>query len=252
MSIESINQAETLANNILRELEDVSTRKLRELKPQLSELRNHFKTLKPKQKISDCRTWDEFCSKRLHRTKRAVNLLLAERPEAKEEQTGREETSHSDAELPFEIPEEDWTNDPDLVKMARQLDSEPFIPPAPRLKRWQGNGPGIPFAEDLDRTKKKARHLFHVFDSCEDIARKLNQILEGLLPCRKFKVTVEEVQVPPKPKTYHYEAHPGTPTGVARVCNAPVEEPDPKIIEILDRASKERAERGGVDEEVNF
>jgi len=86
------NQYEALAKKILGELEGVVTLKLRELKDELAELREGFRTLKPKQTISDCKTWDEFCSTRLHRTKRAVNMLLADEAS----KSKREETSHSD------------------------------------------------------------------------------------------------------------------------------------------------------------
>lgn len=86
----SAEHYESLAKKILGELESVVTLKLRELKDELAELRAGFRTLKPKQTISGCKTWDEFCSNKLHRTKRAVNLLLAAKPDE------REETSRSD------------------------------------------------------------------------------------------------------------------------------------------------------------
>lgn len=87
----SAKHYESLAKKILGELEGVVTRKLRELKNELAELREGFRTLKPKQTISGCKAWDDFCSSKLHRTKRAVNMLLSEKP------VEREETSHPKA-----------------------------------------------------------------------------------------------------------------------------------------------------------
>ena len=83
-----VKHYENLAKKILGEVDGVITLKIRELKDELTELREGFRTSKPKQSISGCKTWDKFCTSKLHRTKRAVNLLLAEKSE-------REETSHS-------------------------------------------------------------------------------------------------------------------------------------------------------------
>jgi hypothetical protein len=82
---------EVLAKTILGELDRIVLLKLRELKSELVELREGFRTLKGKQTISGCKTWAEFCANKLHRTKRAVNMLLAEQPDQ------REETSQSEA-----------------------------------------------------------------------------------------------------------------------------------------------------------
>ena len=88
----SIRQAEALASCILNALDEALCIKLRDLTPQLEELRSHFKELKKYGgRIVGCKTWDEFCRKRLHRTRRAVNMLLCG---AKEQQIERERTSH--------------------------------------------------------------------------------------------------------------------------------------------------------------
>jgi hypothetical protein len=91
----NIKQAEALASRILNVLEESLCIKLRELKPQLEELRSHFKELKKSGgRIAGCKTWDEFCTKKLHRTRRAVNTLLSQ---ANEQQMEREKTSHLEA-----------------------------------------------------------------------------------------------------------------------------------------------------------
>jgi hypothetical protein len=100
VSTKSLSHYESLATHILGEFQAVVTRKLAELKPELSELRAGFKTVKPNQSISGCHTWDEFCTKKLHRTKRAVNLLLATNPETSKPPLQREETSHHNGSDP--------------------------------------------------------------------------------------------------------------------------------------------------------
>jgi hypothetical protein len=41
--------------------------------------------------------------------------------------------------------------------------------------------------------KKKVRHFFSPLDKVKAIEEKMNDLLEGLIPCRKFVVTVKEV-----------------------------------------------------------
>jgi hypothetical protein len=60
----STSQAEKLAIQILKELDQAVCVKLRQLKPKLEKLRAHFKT-------------KGFCKKKLNRTDRAVRKLLA-------------------------------------------------------------------------------------------------------------------------------------------------------------------------------
>ena len=74
-------QAEELASRILNELEDAVCIKLKELKDDLKILRTHFKNLKRGDSIAGCKTWAQFCSRKLHRTDRAVRKLLEQRAE---------------------------------------------------------------------------------------------------------------------------------------------------------------------------
>jgi hypothetical protein len=90
-----ITKSKKLAAEILGHLNGVMTKKLRELKPQLQELRLCFTKLGKRNRIEGCRTWAQFCSEKLHRTDRAVRKLLAEvkTGETEETHTGTEESS---------------------------------------------------------------------------------------------------------------------------------------------------------------
>ncbi len=87
-----MEKAEKLAKHILEQLDGVLCSKLKELKVDLQELRSHFKVIKGKDRIAGCKTWEEFCKKKLHRTDRAVRKMLAgpkpkAEPKAKAEQS---------------------------------------------------------------------------------------------------------------------------------------------------------------------
>ena len=92
--------AEALASQVLEQIDAICI-KLRELKPQLEQLRGCFQGLsKSKGTIAGCRTWNEFCTTKLHRTRRAVNGLLSgakAEPEVMHEPDEWEVSSHPDA-----------------------------------------------------------------------------------------------------------------------------------------------------------
>jgi|ERR1700685_1353855 len=94
-----------LATTILSELNGVVTCKLKELKVPLGELRDIFKHLKG-HSILGCKTWKEFCEQKLHRTDRAVRMLLAEEDEKRTlaEETSAPSNKKDNAKLP-ETPE---------------------------------------------------------------------------------------------------------------------------------------------------
>jgi len=73
------------------------TAKLRELKPQIEELRKDFRKLKGTQEIAGCKTWKQFCKERLHRTDSAVRKLLAAGGKGKQKPAG---------EIPAPTPDE--------------------------------------------------------------------------------------------------------------------------------------------------
>jgi len=212
---------ESLAKKILGGIEDVITLKLRELKDDLLKLREGFQEKKAHQKIAGCKSWDEFCKTKLHRTKRAVNLLLAGKPQVKKEQKSREETSHrkpvdqqvgSIEAAPIKedwpaLPEEEGEPDPDSVREA--MACNPDAAPKSRHK----SGPGISFEEDLERVRDKARHIFHKTDNPEEIARTFAKLLQLLYPHRRFKIAIEEIELPPRPRMFNMVAHPTAITG---------------------------------------
>jgi hypothetical protein len=237
------NRAENLASRILTQRDAAICVKLRDLKSDVLELRGHFKNLKGKATIAGCKTWAEFCEKKLHRTDRAVRKMLAgsKLKQAKEPQGPAEQSSAPSTEsavLSSDVTDSNKGSDEGSVDVSHIPDKKAQ---ASELERG-----GISYADDLDRAKKKVRHLFSDLESVEEVERKLNQLLEGLIPCRKFIVTVEEVVVPAKPKTYHYEPHSGTPTGMARVSNSHVA---PAISEL---AFQQRVNQEIANGEVGF
>lgn len=141
---------EELANRILAELDGVLLKKLKELKPELLELRGYFQEKGRSGNILGCETWAAFCSEKLHRTKQAVNQMLAE--------SRRKETFHTEP--------------------------EPTVNESEAVEDW---------ATARDAAKKKIRHQFTLLDSVKDIEDKMNDLLAGVIPCRKFVVTVKEV-----------------------------------------------------------
>jgi len=92
------DQAENLASRILTELDAALCVKLKERKAEIEELRDYFKDLKGKETIAGCKTWAEFCEKKLHRTDRAVRkMLAAPKPSKAKEQQSSAEQSSADA-----------------------------------------------------------------------------------------------------------------------------------------------------------
>jgi len=79
-------KAEELASSILQEFGPFCA-KLRSMKSKIEKLRDYFKAKDQKETVAGCSTWAQFCERKLHRTDRAVRLLLAEEtsasPEAK-------------------------------------------------------------------------------------------------------------------------------------------------------------------------
>jgi hypothetical protein len=86
--------AEDLAQRIQEQLDGAWCVKLKELKDELKELLGHFKKLKGKDRIAGCRTWAEFCEKKLHRTDRAVRKMLND-TNGKGQQNSAEQSSAS-------------------------------------------------------------------------------------------------------------------------------------------------------------
>jgi len=232
---QKLAEAQARVDRVLAELDQCATRKLREMMSELREIRGDFNALKKGQTISDCRNWAEFCKQRLHRTKQAVNQLLAGKPE-------RKETFHLAAQAeegPPADPAPEISDDPSTEDRAE-------APASAARNSTQTDPPA--YDKNLDQANKKLRHFFRPFEEPEDIAKKLNEILVHQYPSRKFIVTVEEVftDAPAPPRTYNYEQHPGTPTGVARVRNVSTDE---RYDQILAEKAVEREIANG---EVGF
>jgi hypothetical protein len=182
---EEVARAKKLAANILGQLEGVLTVKLRELKPQLQELRLCFKKLGKHDRIESCRTWKQFCSDKLHRTDRDVRKLLAEVKAGKNEETQAEAEQSSAAS--------DATKDTcDASGQNASEECESEEEAAGTEEDGKQNEAGA-WEEAKSSAKKKVRHFFNPLDSVQAIEGKMNDLLDGLIPCRKFKVTVVEV-----------------------------------------------------------
>jgi len=74
---EYYRQAEELASFVEKEFNGCC-QKLRDLKPQIEAVREAFKTLTGSKTIADCRSFPEFCEKKLNRTKQAVYAMLGD------------------------------------------------------------------------------------------------------------------------------------------------------------------------------
>jgi hypothetical protein len=96
-----LKKANELADSVIAAM-GVLTVKLRELKPQIQELRTAFGKLKGNQTIARCKTWNQFCKSQLHRTDRAVRMMLAESPErTNEKRNSAEKTSAKPAPVDY-------------------------------------------------------------------------------------------------------------------------------------------------------
>ena len=75
-----LKAARKRANTLLATLDSVICHKLAELKPKIIELREDFKRKPKAARIAGCKTWTGFYyEKKLHRTDRAVQKLLADK-----------------------------------------------------------------------------------------------------------------------------------------------------------------------------
>jgi hypothetical protein len=95
------------------------------LKPYFFELRERFHKKPPTAEIHGCRSWDEFCTKVLQRTRRAVNYLLAggnpaskrnSKPSGTVEQANGAEASADNGKPPFGISHSPIDGDPVWAK----------------------------------------------------------------------------------------------------------------------------------------
>jgi hypothetical protein len=68
-------KVERLAVEALR-MQEQSWKKLSELRPLISQLREQFMKLKPGEKIAGCPTWTAYCRKVLHRSDRRIRQIL--------------------------------------------------------------------------------------------------------------------------------------------------------------------------------
>jgi hypothetical protein len=68
-------KVERLAVEALR-MQEQSWKKLSELRPLISQLREQFMKLKPGEKIAGCPTWTAYCKRVLHRTDRRIRQIL--------------------------------------------------------------------------------------------------------------------------------------------------------------------------------
>jgi hypothetical protein len=204
-----LKRGEDLASGILAATEEVFCRKLAELKNDLTALREVFKQLRNNEKIAGCETWTAFCEQKLHRGVRAVqHVLKGSRPEPKANNVRAQfkEGDVDDTPIGQPPPADEADEWPDAteagVPATKSADEQPIdlvtgIKPKPEP---------LSDEEKLDRAKKNVRNLFNVLqDTPEHIQKQLTLLLNGVTPYRQFVVTVEEIEVPAKPRTYDTE-----------------------------------------------
>ena len=78
-SAPSTAQREKLAETVKKLVDEAfspSLKKLSELRPMITELRQHFMKLKLGETIAGCRTWTEYCAKVLRRSDRRVRQIM--------------------------------------------------------------------------------------------------------------------------------------------------------------------------------
>jgi hypothetical protein len=79
-SATSIAEREKLAERVEKLVDEAFSlclKKLTELRPMITELRQHFMKLKSGERIAGCETWTQFCEKVLHRSDRRIRQVLA-------------------------------------------------------------------------------------------------------------------------------------------------------------------------------
>jgi hypothetical protein len=117
-SAPSTAQREKLAETVKKLIEEAFSpclKKLTELRPMITELRQHFMKLKSGETIAGCRTWTEYCTKVLRRSDRRVRQIMGVANPASEK--------HSRKSLP--APEESKAlSQPKTVKIPKIRVSE--------------------------------------------------------------------------------------------------------------------------------
>jgi hypothetical protein len=106
---EYYSEAERLAVFIEQQFNE-QCQKLRDLKPQIEAVREAFKTLKGSKTIAGCRSFPEFCEKKLHRTKQAVYAMLggySNKPKKDGSSTGTEHPQQRTRQQKLNLAHED-------------------------------------------------------------------------------------------------------------------------------------------------
>jgi hypothetical protein len=163
------------------------TAKLRELKPRIEELRGDFWRLKGNQTIAGCKTWTEFCQRKLHRTASAVRKLLA---------TGGRKQQKSAGEIP--APTEDNLKSKTLEAIRKYTRSSTdntvgsllvdlypdgeSTSPAPRLSQSNTHGtPQVTPSQPVAKTGAlTATESFHDYALTHFEEKSQQQVLEEL------------------------------------------------------------------------
>ena len=117
-SVPLIAQREKLAKTLKKMVDEAFSpclKKLTELRPMITELRQHFMKLKSGETIARCRTWTEYCEKVLHRSDRRVRQIMGGANPASEK--------HSRKSLPSG-KEQKALSQPKTVKMPKVQVSE--------------------------------------------------------------------------------------------------------------------------------
>ena len=94
-------------------------------KPKIIELREDFKRKPKAARIAGCKTWTEFCQKKLHRTDRAVQKLLADKATPAKPKPGKPQTELSSGAEEKKGGDRDW---PTMRKIVAERVCEELKP----------------------------------------------------------------------------------------------------------------------------
>ena len=191
-SLSNCKRNHDLATRILEQLGEAMCIKLKELKPELIELRGYFQEKGRDRNILGCETWASFCAEKLHHTKRAVNMMLAESP--KWEETSQPEPAPADAEGDSDAGVKEG-NDDSCQPTASPLSAGENESNAEIIAQNRAADLAERRRAKDEKLARKLKTLFPPLDSVGSLEEKLTAMLQKLMPVRRFKITIEEIAV---------------------------------------------------------
>jgi hypothetical protein len=197
-------EAENLARTIIARLDSV-TAKLRTLEHDIRRLWAEFDKLKGGETILGCATKKEFCEKKLNRTPRTIQYLLAgqsnpaDRPCSKGSEGSELSSPVPALKPPVEIPLEDALEKMITRTLKRPSTREDYELVQDICKQMQAD-PNADFDEDAWRKNRKPAaescpvvetKAFMTIDFWDEEAEQLKDDLHKSLPNQKFQLAID-------------------------------------------------------------